>query len=66
MLPKIDSHTSPQLPGMIKTLTAVQTDEDESDVSLVEETYLKSLKVRTTHLIRLHTRHLTNNVSIGM
>ena len=30
---------------MIETLTAVQTDEDESGISLVEDTYLKPLKV---------------------
>ena len=38
---------------MVETLTAVQTDEDESGVSLVEETYLKPLKVRNVHLIYL-------------
>lgn len=46
-------YTSSQLPGMVETLTAVQTDEDESGVSLVEETYLKPLKVRNVHLIYL-------------
>jgi len=35
---------------MVETLTAVQTDEDESGVSLVEETYLKPLKVRISPL----------------
>ena len=54
MLPKIDSHTSPQLPGMIETLTAVQVDEDDSGVSLVEEMYLKALQVRSIHLIQLN------------
>jgi len=45
--------TSSQLPGMVETLTAVQTDEDESGISLVDETYLKPLKVRINPFIQL-------------
>ncbi|KIM42345.1 hypothetical protein M413DRAFT_444770 [Hebeloma cylindrosporum] len=39
-----------KLPGMIETLTAVQPEEDESGVSLIEETYLKPLKECETNL----------------
>jgi len=38
---------------MVETLTAVQTDDDESGISLVEEIYLKPLKVRIKPLIQL-------------
>jgi hypothetical protein len=49
---------------MVETLTAVQIDEDENGVSLVEETYLKPLKVRIIHSIQQILPSL--NIYVGL